>query len=68
MKILPMSQHLGVSIWKLLPTDFQVVFAIYLGFYTLRDPLEIDVWIFEILDNNLGIKNDFTKYLKESCC
>ena len=33
----------------------------------LRVPLEIVVWIDDIFENNIGIKNDFTKYLKESC-
>ena len=26
---------------------------------TLRDPPEIDFWIYDTLDNNLGIGNDF---------
>ena len=30
-------------------------------------PLEIVVWIYDTFDNNLGIENDFTKYLKRSC-
>ena len=29
---------------------------------------EIVVWIFDIFDNNLEIKNDFMKYFKESFC
>ena len=29
--------------------------------------LEIVVWIFDTLNHNFGIKNDSTKYLKESC-
>ena len=29
--------------------------------------LRIVVWIYISFDNNLGIKNSFTKYLKESC-
>ena len=28
---------------------------------------EVVVWIQDTFDNNLGIKNDFTKYLMESC-
>ena len=34
---------------------------------TLRVSPEIVVWIFNTFDKNFGIKNDFTKYLKESC-
>ena len=33
----------------------------------LRVTLEIVVRIFDTSDNNLGIKNDFTKYFKKSC-
>ena len=33
----------------------------------LRVGLEIVVWILDLFYNNLEIKNDFTKYLKESC-
>ena len=32
-----------------------------------RVPQEIVVWIFDTFDNNFGIKDDFIKYLKESC-
>ena len=32
-----------------------------------RVPPEIVVWIYDILDNNLGIQNYFTEYLMESC-
>ena len=28
---------------------------------------EIIVWIYDIFDNNFGIQNYFTKYLKEGC-
>ena len=34
----------------------------------LRVPLEIVVWIYNTFDDNLGIKKDFIKHLKESCC
>ena len=34
---------------------------------SIRVPLEIVVWIFDTFDYNFGIKNYFTKYLKESC-
>ena len=30
-------------------------------------PLGIVIWISDAFDNNSGIKNDFTKYLMESC-
>ena len=33
----------------------------------LKVPQEIAVWIFDTFDNNFGIENDFTKYLKERC-
>ena len=36
--------------------------------FTLRDPLESIVCYSHIFQNNLGIKQKFTKYLKESCC
>ena len=36
--------------------------------FTLRDPLESTVCYFHTFQNNLGIKQKFTKYLKESCC
>ena len=32
-----------------------------------RVPEEIFVWIEDTFDNNLVIKNDLTKHLKESC-
>ena len=35
--------------------------------FTLRDPLEIIVCYSDTFQNNLGIKQKFTKYLKESC-
>ena len=37
------------------------------GFNALELLYEIVVWIYDILDNNLEIKNDFTKYFKENC-
>ena len=33
----------------------------------LRDPLKNVVCIYDTLDNILGIQNNFTEYLKESC-
>ena len=36
--------------------------------FTLRVPLEGIVCYFRTFENNLGIKQTFTKYLKESCC
>ena len=33
----------------------------------LRDPPEIAVCIYNIFDNNFGIKNDLTKYLMVTC-
>ena len=33
----------------------------------LKGTLEIVIIIFDTFDNNLQIKNDFTKYLKKSC-
>ena len=36
--------------------------------FTLRVPLENIVCHFHTFENNLGIKQKFTKYLKESCC
>ena len=33
----------------------------------LRVSHEIVVWIYDTFSNKIGIKNDFTKYLKESC-
>ena len=36
--------------------------------FTLRVPLEIIVCYFHTYENNLGIKQKFTKYLKENCC
>ena len=33
----------------------------------LRVTLQSVVWIFDTFDKNLEMKNDFTKYLKESC-
>ena len=36
-------------------------------FKCLRIHPEIVVWILDTSDNNFGIKNHFTKYLKESC-
>ena len=35
---------------------------------TLRFPLESIVCFSNTFDNNLGIKQKFIKYLKESCC
>ena len=35
--------------------------------FPLRVHSEIVVWIYDTFDNNFEIKNDFTKYLKESC-
>ena len=35
--------------------------------FTLRDPLEIIVCYSDTFQNNLGIKQKFAKYLKESC-
>ena len=35
--------------------------------FTLRDPLEIIVCYSDTFQNNLGIKQKFTKHLKESC-
>ena len=32
----------------------------------LNVSLEIVVWIYNTFDNNLGFKEDFTKYFKES--
>ena len=34
-------------------------------FTCLRVTFEIAVWVFDIFDNNLKIKNPFRKYLKE---
>ena len=34
---------------------------------TQRAPLDIVVWIYNTFADNLEIKNDFIKYLKESC-
>ena len=36
--------------------------------FTLRDPLESVVCYSHTFQNNFGIKQKFTKYLKESCC
>ena len=36
--------------------------------FTLRVPLASIICYFHILQNNLRIKQTFTKYLKESCC
>ena len=39
------------------------------GFHThihLKVALEIVVYIYDTFDNKLGVKNDFTKYSKES--
>ena len=36
--------------------------------FTLRVSLESIVCYFHTFENNLGIKEKFTKYLKESCC
>ena len=33
----------------------------------LRIPPSIVVWICDTFENNFGIDNDFTKYLRESC-
>ena len=35
--------------------------------YCLRDPLKLVICINNLYDNNLGIRNYFTNYLKESC-
>ena len=35
---------------------------------TLRDPLESVVCYSYTFEDNLGIKQKFAKYLKESCC
>ena len=32
-----------------------------------RVPQEVVVWFYDTFDINLGVKNGFTKYLKESC-
>ena len=36
--------------------------------FTLKVPLESIVCHFHTFENNLGIKQKFIKYLKESCC
>ena len=36
--------------------------------FTLRDTLESIVCYSNTFENNLGIKQKLTKYLKESCC
>ena len=36
--------------------------------FTHRVTLESIVCYFNAFGNNLGIKREFTKYLKESCC
>ena len=33
----------------------------------LKNSLKIVVWNFDTFDNNIGLKNNFTKELKESC-
>ena len=40
--------------------------SLYAASLVLSASLEIVVWIFDTYDNNLEIKNNFTKYLKES--
>ena len=42
-------------------------FGRYFNPFTLRDPLEIIICYSDTFQNNLGIKQKFTKYLKESC-
>ena len=34
---------------------------------SIRVPPSIVVWIYYTFENNFGIDNDFTKYLRESC-
>ena len=38
------------------------------GFKCRRVSLATVVWIYDTLGNNFQIKNDLTKYFKESCC
>ena len=35
--------------------------------FMLKSCLEVVVWFYDIFDNNLEIKNDFTKYWKGIC-
>ena len=42
--------------------------VIKLNPFTLRVPLKSIICYFHTFKNNLGIKRNFIKYLKESCC
>ena len=56
----PMNTNMTVFQW------FSKNFA-FSGLEGLRGTLEIVFWIFNTFDNNLEIKIDFTKSLKEIC-
>ena len=38
------------------------------GLHIRESSSKIVVWVFDILDNNSKIKNNFTNYSRESCC
>ena len=43
------------------------LFLTHLTYSNLKLPLKLVIGICDTFDNNLGIKNYFTNYLKESC-
>ena len=42
--------------------------SLLFSIFSFGVPLKIVIWIDDTFDNDLGFKNDFTKYLKEVSC